>query len=116
LRVQSRHSDIPVANNYFIVVPILNPSANSTTFSCPFSIDWIVRVCCRPPGIKSKQLISYLHEVMFVITNYKVQHNLKYNIPCNFSNSSLLMLGVDLTFTHGKPSSYQDKDEKWKKA
>jgi hypothetical protein len=53
---------------------------------------------------------------MFVITNYKVQHKLKYNIPCNFSNSSLLMLGVDLTFTHGKPSSYQDKDEKWKKA
>jgi len=54
---EARPARIPVANYNFVVVPILNPSTNSTAFSCPFSTDRTVSISCR---YQSNQL----HKVM----------------------------------------------------
>lgn len=34
--------NLPIADNHFIIFPIFNPSTNSTSFSCPFSIHWVI--------------------------------------------------------------------------
>lgn len=43
---------IPVAYYYFVVVPIFNPSTNSTSFSRPLGIDGLIFFCLGKIVIK----------------------------------------------------------------
>lgn len=53
---------LPVANNYFIVIPIFNPTADGTSFCCPFSMHRFIYFCSNEQITIMKSFASVLQD------------------------------------------------------